>query len=313
MSATARRPKAAILAAALAAAVLVAGCDRFSDEQRSYATPEQAVDALISAVKSGKSSAMLRTLGQDAKSVIESGDPVQDANSREVFARSYDESRKLVREGSTISHLLVGESEWPFPFALVKEDAGWRFDTSGGVDEIVNRRIGTNEISTIQSCLAYVDAQYEYYLANPEAGAILHYARRLLSTPGQKDGLFWETGTDEPESPLGAEFANARSQGYLQEGAPTPSPYHGYYYRALEAQGAAAAGGAYDYLVGDQMIGGFALLAYPAEYGSSGVMTFIVNHDGVVFSKDLGPDTATLAGKIAAFDPVDGWTRENAL
>ena len=308
---TAQRHSWATVAAILAAAQLLAACDLLSNDQRTYSTPEQAVDALISAVRSGESSALLRVLGADVKDVIESGDTVQDANARDVFASRFDSSRNLVNEGSDRTVLVVGEDEWPFPFPLVKEDGAWRFDSSGGVDEIINRRVGTNELSTIQSCLAYVDAQSEYYLGNPEGGEILHYARNLISTDGKKDGLFWETVEGEPESPLGAEFANARAEGYVGEGTPNTSPYHGYFYRVLEAQGPAAAGGAYDYVVHDLMIGGFALLAYPAEYGSSGVMTFIVNHDGVVFSKDLGADTAALAAKIVAFDP-DGWTREDA-
>jgi hypothetical protein len=206
--------------------------------------------------------------------------------------------------------LVVGEDDWPFPFPLVKEERGWRFDTSHGIEEILDRRIGENELAAIQASLAYVDAQREYYWLNPEGAPLLHYARSFTSTPGRKDGLYWDAADGEPPSPLGALFAEARAEGYLIDGAPRPVPYYGYHFRILTSQGEHAAGGAYDYVVGDRMIGGFGLVAYPAERGSTGVMTFIVNHDGVVFSKDLGPDTAKLAAEMTRFDPDDTWKRE---
>src|SRR5882672_5640761 len=294
----------------LAAASLAASCDYFGDGQRSYSTPEAAVDALLAAVQSGKTDAMLRVLGADAKSLIESGDPIADANTREEFAARLAEKRQLVNDVADEATLVVGADDWPFPFPLVNGERGWQFDTTAGADEIIDRRIGENELSAIKSCLAYVDAQSEYYARNPDGAAVLHYARHLISQPEQKNGLFWEAADGEPPSPLGALFAKARASGYLQEGAPRPEPFHGYYYRLLEAQGPDAAGGAYEYIVGEQMVGGHALLAYPAERGSTGVMTFIVNHDGVVFSKDLGPDTAELAPKIATFNPDSSWKRE---
>ena len=176
----------------------------------------------------------------------------------------------------------------------------------------MNRRIGENELSAIQASLAYVDAQREYYWWNPEGAPLLHYARSLVSTANRKDGLYWDAGEGETPSPLGALFASARAEGYLVDSAVRPVPYYGYHFRMLTAQGEHAAGGAYDYIVGDRMIGGFGLLAYPAEHGSTGVMTFIVNHDGVVFSKDLGADTAKLAAEIALFDPDESWKREES-
>ncbi len=205
---------------------------------------------------------------------------------------------------------MVGDTEWPFPFPLVRDGDRWRFDTTNGVEEILNRRIGENELSAIQASLAYVDAQREYYWLNPEGAPLLHYARSLVSTANRKDGLHWEAAVDETQSPLGSLFASARAEGYLVDPTIRPAPYYGYYFRILTAQGANAAGGAYDYVVDDKMIGGFGLLAYPAEHGSTGVMSFIVNHDGVVFSKDLGADTAKLAAEITRFDPDSSWTRE---
>jgi len=302
--------KAIILSAGaiFAAAALLTSCDRSS---AGYASPDEAVSALVTAIQSDDKPALLRLLGDDAAPLIESGDPVADANSREEFIARHAERSNLVADGDERAILAIGEDEWPFPFPLVKQGRSWRFDSVGGVDEIVNRRVGSNELATIQSCLAYVDAQREFYRLNPESDPLLHYARKLTSSPGRKDGLYWETADGETESPLGPEFAAARGEGYLGDPTAQPRPpYRGYYYRLLEAQGPDAVGGAYDYVVRDFLIGGFALVAYPAEYGSTGVMTFIVNHDGVVFSKDLGPDTATLAPQITQFNPDDTWRRE---
>jgi hypothetical protein len=181
------------------------------------------------------------------------------------------------------------------------------------VQEIINRRIGTNELSTIQSCLAFVDAQREYYVRNPERRPLMQYAKLLVSSPGKKDGLYWPTAGNEPQSPLGERFAQARSEGYFSEGPVKGQPFRGYIYRLLTAQGPNAAGGAYDYLVGDKLFGGFALIAFPADYNRSGVMTFIVNHDGVVYSKDLGTDTSKAALAIESFDPDPSWKREAAI
>lgn len=281
--------------------------------QDSYASAEEATQALLAAVKEGKTRGLLEVLGAGTESVVESGDPVQDQNARAAFVRAYETSHSLTADAEGRMMLQVGADSWPFPFPIVEQDGKWRFDSTEGVEEIVNRRVGANELHTIQACLAFVDAQREYYLRNPDGDPLLHYAQRLLSTEGKRDGLYFEVSGDEPESPLGPRFAKARDEGYLKEGAPQPEPFHGYVYRLLTAQGANAAGGAYEYVVRDKMIGGFAVIAYPAEYGTSGVMTFIVNHDGVVFSKDLGPDTARVAGGITQYDPDDSWKREAAI
>lgn len=290
--------------------IALLGACQPSIKQKEFASVDQAIKALIEAARSGDKHAMLEVLGDEAEPVIDSGDPVQDHNARTRFVHEYEMLNSLLtlQDGTTI--LQVGSDNWPFPFPIVQDGERWRFDSAAGVDEVINRRVGSNELSTVQSCLAYVDAQREYYLRNPENDQLLHYARHLLSTEGHKDGLYWPAPEGEEQSPLGEEFARARSEGYLKEGAPRPEPFHGYIYRAIERQGAHADGGAYDYLAHDKLIGGFALVAYPAEYGTSGVMTFIVSHKGVVFSKDLGADTAKIAGEMTTFDPDDSWKRE---
>lgn len=299
-----RRSTAAILL------VLLGGCDLMGGQQARYESQESAGEALRAAVSSGETSAMLRVLGQEARAVVESGDAVEDANTRNAFVALYDATHRWESDAETSATLLVGDDDWPFPFPLVREAEGWRFDTSNGVEEILNRRIGDNELAAIQASLAYLDAQREYYWWNPQGEPLLHYAGNLVSTDERKDGLYWDAEGDEAPSPLGALFAAARAEGYLVDAEVRPVPYYGYHFRILKAQGERAAGGAYDYVVDGLMIGGFALVAYPAEYGSTGVMTFIVNHDGVVFSKNLGPDTAKLATEMASFDPDESWKRE---
>jgi hypothetical protein len=297
-------------AVAVAAVTLLAGCDLFDGGQARYESPDQASAALLAAVSSGETSAMLRVLGEDALPLVESGDAIEDANTRNEFVALYADAHRWESEGADVSTLVVGPEDWPFPFPLVNEGGAWRFDTTNGIEEILDRRIGENELSAIQASLAYVDAQREYYWLNPEGAPLLHYASSLVSTEGRKDGLFWEVAEAEAPSPLGALFASARAEGYLVDGPVRPVPYYGYHFRMLTAQGEHAAGGAYDYIVDDRMIGGFGLLAYPAERGSSGVMSFIVNHDGIVFSKDLGADTAKLAAEMTTFDPDESWKRE---
>jgi hypothetical protein len=296
--------------AAAATLALLAGCDLLGARQAAFESPDQAGEALLAALRSGETKEMLRVLGEEARPVVESGDAVEDANNRNQFVELYTAAHRWVSETPEVSTLIVGGDDWTFPFPLVNEDDGWRFDTTIGIEEILDRRIGENELAAIQASLAYVDAQREYYWWNPDGEPMLHYARTFVSTPGEKDGLFWETGEDEAPSPLGELFAAARAEGYLVDGTARPVPYYGYHFRMLTSQGEHAAGGAYDYVIGDHMIGGFGLVAYPAERGSSGVMTFIVNHDGVVFSKDLGEETGKLAAEMTRFDPDPSWNRE---
>jgi hypothetical protein len=276
-------------------------------KQKTFSSPEEGVKALIDAAKKNDTKEILEILGADAKSIIESGDPVADNEGRERFVKSYDEANKLVKAGEAEMVLEVGKDEWPFPIPLVKEANGWRFDTKEGKEEIINRRIGRNELDVIQVSLALVDAEREYYQRDPDGDKLLQYAQKLISTKGKRDGLYWETKPDEQPSPLGLLVARARAEGYKGAGG-KPVPYHGYYYKLLTGQGKEAPGGAYDYLVQGKMIGGFGVVAYPAQYGSSGIMTFIVNHDGVVYQKDLGPKTASIAQSMTKFNPDKTWT-----
>jgi len=277
-------------------------------KQKSFASPEAGVQALIDAVKAHDTKAILESLGPEARPLINSGDPVADRASGERFVKDYEEAHALVQLSDTKVVLQIGQDQWPFPIPLVKDNTGWRFDTQQGKEEILNRRIGRNELDVIQVCLAYVDAQQEYYQSNPPRDTLLHYAQKLVSTKGKRDGLYYATTPDEPPSPLGALVAQARGEGYKGAGGKTVA-YHGYYYKILTAQGNEAPGGAYNYVVRGKMIGGFALVAYPAQYGSSGIMTFMVNHDGVVYEKDLGPNTAAMAQAMTKFNPDKTWKR----
>jgi hypothetical protein len=290
------------------AALLGFGAPAFAQEQ--FGTPEAAVEALVAAARSGDGDAVLKVLGPDGKPIVSSGDPVADSNIRQDFVSAYDAKHVIEMEGDGTQTLIIGEDDWPFPIPLINTAGRWQFDTNEGLDEILRRRIGRNELSTIQVSLAYVQAQNEYASLDPAGQGRGVYAQRIVSRPGKKDGLYWPTAEGEEPSPLGDLAAQAAAEGYKTGSAPIP--YHGYYYRILTRQGAAARGGAYDYLAKDKMIGGFALIAYPAEYGNSGIMTFIVNQDGTVFQKDLGPKTTRLVHEITAFSPDDTWTKVDA-
>ena len=292
--------------AALAAA-LVTGAAHAGPPQY-FPTPEAAVQALMEAAKTGEDAKVLAVMGSGAKQLVESGDAVADRNVHERFVTLYDEAHSLISESDDRRVLQVGTTGWPFPIPLVKGKTGWYFDTADGLKEVLARRVGQNELDAIQVCLAIADAQHDYVNLNPEHATPAHYAARFLSSPGKRDGLYWPTAEGEPLSPLGAEAAHASAAGYeFEQGKATP--YHGYYYRLLSAQGSHAEGGAIDYKVKGELYGGFALVAYPAEYGNSGVMTFITNYGGVVFQKDLGKDTATRAKAMKTFDPDPSWTK----
>jgi hypothetical protein len=273
--------------------------------QQHFKSADAAASALLASLKSGDSASILAVLGSDAKPILESGDAVADREMMERFVESYEAAHSLHATNARRTDLVVGKDEWPFPIPIVKESAGWRFDTAAGQEEILDRRVGRNELFTIQTCLAIVDAQRDYYSRNPDRDSLNHYARRFNSSEGKKDGLYFPTAEGEDESPLGALVAQARDEGYTNK----PVPYHGYYYRMLEAQGPHARDGAYGYVAKNQMIGGFAVVAFPASYDNSGVMTFIVNHDGIVYQKDLGPDTDKQARALERFDPDKSWER----
>jgi hypothetical protein len=296
-----------VLAIALALGLAPSAFGAAAVKQKTFASAEEGVKALMEAAKKNDTNAMLAILGPEAKSLIESGDQVSDRAAFERFVKSYEEANKLVKSGDTKAVLEVGKDAWPFPIPLVKESAGWRFDSQEGKEEIINRRIGRNELDVIQVCLAIVDAEREYYQRDPDGDKLLQYAQKLISTKGKRDGLYWETKSGEQPSPLGLLVARARGEGYKGAGG-KPVPYHGYYYKLLTGQGKDAPGGAYDYLVRGKMMGGFGVVAYPAQYGSSGIMTFIVNHDGVVYQKDLGAKTASVAQSMTKFNPDKTWT-----
>ncbi|WP_342729018.1 DUF2950 domain-containing protein [Bradyrhizobium sp. B097] len=272
--------------------------------QQGFPNPEDAASALATAVKAGTSRAMLKVLGRDAVDIIESGDDVADANARERFLSAYDARHSIKADGNKKATLILGPDDFPFPIPLVSNQDGWSFDAAAGRREILYRRIGRNELAAIQTCLAYVDAQNEY--AEKDRGeGVGTYAQRIVSRPGKTDGLFWRD--DKDPSPLGELAAQAAAEGYKV--GEQPEPYHGYYYRILKAQGSDAPGGALNYVVKGKMIGGFALVAWPAEHGNSGVMTFLVNHAGTVFQKDLGSRTDFLAKRMIVFDPDQTWKK----
>jgi hypothetical protein len=275
--------------------------------QQDYKTPQDAADALVGAAKVGDINAALNVLGRGGKDILSSGDKVADEAARGRFVAAYDAKHQITMDGDSKAILVIGESDFPFPIPLERhKDGTWSFDTEAGRREILYRRIGRNELDTIQTCLAYVDAQNDYADKDHGAGVGV-YARRFISTSGKKDGLYWPSAAGEDESPLGELFAAATRQGYRTDAG--RSPYHGYYYKILTRQGPAATGGAIDYEVNGKMIGGFALIAYPAEYRNSGVMTFMVNYGGTVFQKDLGPETAKIAEAITSFNPDPTWTK----
>jgi hypothetical protein len=278
-----------------------------SQAQQAYPTPEDAVAALAAAVKSGTKTAILKVLGNSAEDVVESGDEVADAETRQRFLSAYDARHSIKTEGNKKAVLILGADDFPFPIPLVNNKSGWEFDTDQGRIEILYRRIGRNELDAIQTCLAFVDAENEYADKDRGDGAGV-YAQRIVSTPGKKDGLFWRD--DRDPSPLGELAAQASAEGYKVDGQ--GAPYHGYYFRILQGQGSDAPGGAFNYVVKGKMIGGFALIAYPAEYGNSGVMTFLVNHAGTVYQKDLGKRTEAIAMRVTRFDPDQTWKKVDA-
>ncbi len=277
-------------------------------EQETFANPQQAVDSLVTAVRTSNKRELLRILGPQGAKLIFSGDRVADRQGREEFVSAYDEAHQIEQKAGDKATLVIGKDAWPFPIPVVRQNSVWRFDTAAGAQEILNRRIGRNELNVIQVCRAYVDAQREYFAKKREGNGVREYARRFKSSPGKHDGLYWAVKPGEEESPFGPLVASATAEGYggvHKKGR--RSPYHGYYYRILKRQGKNAPGGAKDYIVDGHMTGGFALLAFPAKWGDSGIMTFIVNQDGIVFEKNLGPDTAQIAPKITEFNPDLSW------
>jgi hypothetical protein len=278
-------------------------------KQESFATPDEALTAVVDDLKADNQSGLVKILGPSIEPILNSGDPVADQNARQRFVANAEEQHHFDGSGDTLT-LVIGKDDWPFPIPLKKVDERWRFDTAAGKEEILDRRIGENELSTIQTMLAYVDAQGDYADFQRQRSGMPEYAQRILSSPGKMDGLYWPAAEGQPQSPLGPLVAAARAAGYRRSAkTEEPSPYHGYFFKVLTAQGPNAPGGAIDYIVNGRMIGGFGLVGWPARYGDSGVMTFMVNHNDVVYQKDLGPQTAKLAPEISRFDPDPSWQK----
>jgi len=296
------------LSIALALAVVLQGAALAAPPgQKTFESLDDAVNALVGAFRAGDRKALLEILGPKGRPLISSGDEVADRAAFQRFVTAYDRMHRLEGGGGKVV-LYVGDNDFPVAIPLVPEGPRWFWDTDAGDDELLYRRIGRNELATIQVCLAYVDAQREYYSRDRGAG-MLEYAQHLESTKGKRDGLYWPTKPGERPSPIGPLIAEARAAGYTRPEPGKRAPYHGYLYRLLRAQGPDAPGGAYDYVVKGHMIGGFALVAYPATYGVSGIMTFLVNHDGVVYQKDFGPKTTQVANAMKTFNPDKTWTK----
>jgi Protein of unknown function (DUF2950) len=301
-----------VLAAFAAIIVLSGGCQKSPQAPsgpQTFASPDAAGNAVYQAAMAGDSNSLLTVFGPGATDLISSGDPVQDKSARDRFAASYDQMHrwgKLTNGGMVLN---VGADNYPFPFPLVKNSSGqWYFDSSDAKDEIIVRRIGDNELAVIDVLNAMADAQVEYFSQTHDGSTVHQYAQRLVSDAGKQNGLYWPVAGDQPESPLGPLAANASAEGYAANPQQTPQPFHGYLYRILTKQGDHAPGGAKNYIVNGAMTGGFAILAYPAQYRNSGVMTLIIDREGVVLQKDLGEKTADFAVAMTEFNPDDTWS-----
>lgn len=294
--------------------------------QENFSTPEDAVHALTRAVESKDLTAIRELFGSDYSQLL-SGDRVEDRNNLAAFSENLQQANQLQMDTADKYTLIVGKEHWPMPIPIVRRDGRWVFDTRGGLEEILNRRIGADELSAITTCRAYVVAQWEYFTSGDhDNDSVAEYAQKFMSSPGTHDGLYWETVEGEPPSPLGTLVAEARAEGYgprsrTRKSAATPRPaprardssqaprhpFHGYFFRILTSQGPHAPGGKYSYIINGNMIAGFALVAYPAKWGNSGVMTFIVSQQGRVYQKNLGPDTLSIASAMTDYDPDTSW------
>ena len=305
-----RNPRCRVALSALLLACLFVTPFASAEEtatQQVFPSPDAAVTALVAADKADDMKALSSILGPDADQVLSSGDPVADKNARDDFVRRYQEMHRLEYDDQGRVILYVGADNWPVPIPLVKKNGGWVFDTAAGKEELLYRRIGRNELFTIKVLEDLADAQSEYASEAHDGESTDQFAQKILSDTGKHNGLYWEAAEGQPESPIGPLVASATAEGYKKDGGGNPVPFHGYYYKVLTRQGRNAPGGARNYLVNGKMTKGFAFLAYPAEYRASGVMTFMINQDGVIVQKDLGPDTAKLASEIAEYNPDKTW------
>jgi hypothetical protein len=262
---------------------------------------------MVDALKAEDKQKLLSIFGPEVREVTSSDNAAADRNGRELFLAAYSERAQLLGN-STKKTLLVGSEEWPFPIPLARGAGGWKFETALGLQELRNRRVGRNELATIRTCLEYVEAQKEYAQTGHDGKPAGAFAQKFVSEPGRQDGLYWKVEEGQAPSPLGDLAAEAAAEGY-KRGTDKPNPFHGYYFRILTAQGSSAKGSAKNYISNGEMRGGFAMIAFPAEYGASGVMTFLVSQDGTVSEKDLGPDTAKIAGDIKEYNPDKTWVK----
>jgi hypothetical protein len=306
----AKPPLPALACLTLAAIMLFWGCAfaalAAEAQQKTFSAPAEALQALVAAIKTDNLEEMVAVLGPGSEELLSSGDEVADRNGREKFLQAYEQGHTLRQESPERIIVVLGSRNWPLPIPLVKKGDTWRFDALAGQQEILNRRIGRNELRVIEVLHAYVEAQHEYATRDCRGGGRVEFAQKLTSSPGQRDGLYWPAEKGEQESPFGPLIAHATSQGYPEGDL---APFRGYYFKILKGQGNNAAGGTYGYMVKDRMLLGFALIAYPAEYGNSGIMTFIVNQEGSIYQKDLGEETKQLAEEIELFDPDSTWQR----
>ena len=280
-------------------------------DRKHFKSPEVAFSALLEAAKNNDTKELLSIFGSSGKDIISSGDAIADKEARERFIKSAGDAVKFSKVDDSTVLAVIGKDGWSFPIPLVKSPQGWVFSTEDGREEIMNRRIGRNELNAIQVALAYVDGQYEYASKDRNGDGVLQYAKKFVSSTGKKDGLYWEAAPGEEKSPLGPLFARATEEGYTfkKKGEKSP-PYHGYYFKILKSQGSDAPGGELDYISNGKMVAGFGLAAYPAEYGKSGITTFIVNQQGIVYEKDLGPKTEEIAKAMTKYDPDKTWKKE---
>lgn len=292
---------------ALAMMIALSACNDMTRDPKSFASPQQAVTALVNTVQSGNDADLLALLGPESKDLVSSGDPVADRNGRARFLKAYEKKHTIEQEDEGRAVLLIGNRNYPFPIPVIRQGNLWRFDTEAGKEEILNRRIGRNELHTIEVMQAYTDAQREYACLKRPDGR--EFAQKFTSSEGKKDGLYWQAGEGEKESPFGPLIAKATKKGYAGALDKDPAePFRGYYFKILKGQGEHARGGAFDYVANGKMVLGFALVAYPAKYGASGIMTFIVNQEGIIYEKDLSADTST-ASAITTFSPDDTWRK----
>ncbi|MFY9947966.1 MAG: DUF2950 domain-containing protein [Candidatus Sulfotelmatobacter sp.] len=277
--------------------------------QQTFSSAEEASQALVTAMKNNDQQSLLKVLGPNAKSIVSSGDDAEDQKDRDEFLKKYQQMHRLVMEPDGTTTLYIGAENWPTPIPLVHKGSSWYFDTAAGKQEILYRRVGRNELAVIQTCGGLVDAEKEYYSQPHDGATDRQYAEKFFSDPGKQNGLYWETASGQTSSPIGPLVAVAATENYPQPPDRNLEPFEGYYFRILKAQGAKARGGAHSYLENGKMTRGFAFVAYPAEYRSSGVMTFIVDQDGIVYEKDLGPKTAAIAKTMTKYDPDSSWRK----